>query len=251
MKMSQKTKSFLALWNSVSPAIQTEYEVWHCFEHVPERTALPSFIQTRRYRSISQPLRYFTCYEVESLAAFESDAYKDVMANPTPWSARMRLALQDFLRMPCTLEGAIGLSSASQLVVVVFDGTSADAAEIQNLIHAHAEHTAVISAQWGRLADMSPYAVAGLGNQASNAQAIAEDKVRYVLMVQGIDAVQLLVHVQTLELSLQTVSKIVRPAEAFELLSHTRHDELPTLNEHGNKVRLPPRMDLFQRWASN
>lgn len=47
--------AFLALWNGVSSEdARAEYEHWHTFEHVPERTALPGFLDAERYRSTDQ-----------------------------------------------------------------------------------------------------------------------------------------------------------------------------------------------------
>jgi hypothetical protein len=251
-KTFQNSTAFLALWNNVDPSMQSEYEVWHCFEHVPERTALPDFIQTRRYRSIAHPLRYFTCYEVAHLGAFESNNYKDVMANPTPWSARMRASLQNFVRLPCTLLARAGQSSASQLVTLVFDCAPAAEDQVERLIQTHAAHTTVVSFHLGRLADMGAYAVAGLGNQASNQLAQTESSItaRYVLMLQGIDAAKLLAHTQILEAALQKLGHITTPAEAFELLSHTRQDDLPMLDANRQTSRLSPRMDLYKNFPS-
>lgn len=238
--------AFLALWNGVAPDMQEEYEAWHCFEHVPERTALPGFIETRRYRSADVAQRYFTCYSVSSLAAFESAGYHDVMAHPTPWSAHMRPALSDFIRLPCALMGQAGHSSASHLAVMVLDldatSEAEDMAGINTKIHAHCVHTAVVSAQWGQLAYMGAYPVAGLGDQASNQMATDAHNRRWVVMLQGIHPGQLLENARKLCMLLSVHTSVVTVPEVFELLSHTRQDALPLTSG----ARLTPRMDLFR-----
>jgi len=115
--------AFLALWNSVDRAgVREEYEAWHAFEHVPERVALPGFLGARRYRADAATPGaapdYFTLYELQGLEALHTPQYQDVVDRPTPWSARMRPHLSDFVRRPCLLQGCVGESSGAQLATV-------------------------------------------------------------------------------------------------------------------------------------
>ena len=236
-------QAFLALWNSVAPEVQAEYEAWHSLEHVPERTALPGFVETWRYRALHDPLRYFTCYALDSLAALDTPGYHAVMAQPSPWSARMRPALRDFVRLPCTLRGAVGVSTAAQLVVSVLDITPENIAACAGRISARALNHHIVCAHWGQLADMDAYPVAGLGNQASNA--LGQGAHRHVLMLQGVDPARLLEQTLQLCAELAPYSSTVIAPEAFCLLSHTRHDALDTA------TRLAPRMDLFAQFHPN
>ena len=41
--------AFLAIANTVEPAMQAEYEAWHTFEHVPERLTMPGFLGGKRF----------------------------------------------------------------------------------------------------------------------------------------------------------------------------------------------------------
>nr|WP_315426683.1 DUF4286 family protein [uncultured Albidiferax sp.] len=233
-------QAFLALWNSVAPEVQDEYEAWHSLEHVPERTALPGFIETWRYRALHDPLRYFTCYALDSLAALDTPGYREVMAQPSPWSARMRPALRDFVRLPCTLRGAVGVSTAAQLVVTVLDIAPENIAACASRISARALNHHIVCAHWGQLTDLGAYPVADLGNQASNA--LAQGAHRHVLMLQGVNPARLLEQAQQLCAELAPYSSTVIAPEAFGLLSHTRHDALDTA------TRLAPRMDLFAQF---
>ena len=240
--MRRQPTAFLALWNSVVPQRQQEYEIWHSFEHVPERTSLPGFIEARRYRSRTSPRHYFTAYWVESIDAFQTPEYQDVMANPTPWSARMRPALGDFLRLPCTLLGSRGQSSGAHLATCVLDVAPNDLPRLAEALQNIGERHGVARTQWGKVADMGVYPVAVLGGQLSNAStAVAQDR-RHVVMLQGIEYEALAQLASGLARVLASFCTLVNAPAVFGLLSHTRQDELDT----PAGVRPAPRHDLFQ-----
>lgn len=111
------SESWLALWNGLSPEIpEDEYECWHGIEHVPERVSREGFIEAHRYRAVSpDTARYFTWYRLRSLSALDSPGYRELLDHPTPWSARMRPHLIDFLRWPCEAEAAFGPSVGAAL----------------------------------------------------------------------------------------------------------------------------------------
>jgi hypothetical protein len=135
--------AFLALWNGIDrTGSRAEYEAWHAFEHVPERVGLPGFAYGRRYAGEDG---YFTLYGLQSLAALDSPAYADVIANPTPWSERMRPRLSAFVRRPCLLQAQAGSSWGAALTTVM--ATTADP-EAWSLLAAQALEQAV---QQGRL----------------------------------------------------------------------------------------------------
>jgi hypothetical protein len=96
--------AFLALWNDIARAREPEYDQWHTLEHVPERVSAPGFRGARRYANRGREHhRYFTLYEVDSLAAFETAEYRDLLERPTPWSAAMRPDFANFLRATCAV----------------------------------------------------------------------------------------------------------------------------------------------------
>lgn len=114
--------AFLALWNGLDRSdAREEYEAWHAMEHVPERVGLPGFLWGRRYvagTDCAGDSRYFTVYGLQGLDALQTAQYADVIAHPTPWSARMRPRLSDFVRRPCALVATAGASTAAHLVAV-------------------------------------------------------------------------------------------------------------------------------------
>jgi hypothetical protein len=111
--------AFLALWNDLAPGREADYEEWHAREHLPERVAAPGFRAGRRYRDAAHPThRWFTLYEVDSLATFGTPEYRDLLDNPTPWSATMRPDFRRFLRAPCREAGREGQGIGAALAVL-------------------------------------------------------------------------------------------------------------------------------------
>ena len=89
--MSLAGHAFLALWNDIARSREPEYDQWHTLEHVPLRVGVIGFYGSRRYVNRSRQYhRYFTLYDVASLATFDSSEYVDLLEHPTPWSASMR-----------------------------------------------------------------------------------------------------------------------------------------------------------------
>jgi len=92
--------AFLALRNDVDPERDAEYNVWHAFEHVPERVGVPGVLSGRRYvaldpeRAGTPGPRYFTLYELDDLAALDGPDYAELIDRPTAWSRSMRPSLR-------------------------------------------------------------------------------------------------------------------------------------------------------------
>ncbi len=220
--MTQRAaRAFLALWNSISgQRVQKEYETWHSFEHVPERVGLPGFIEARRYRSTANPLRYYTCYWLESADALATPQYRDVFTNPTVWSARIRPQMRDFFRMPCGLGGAHGNSSASRLVTLHLQSDDADAgALIDAALRSIASKAGLVGAQWGPARPTSDFPLA-------NVDAGAAAQHQFVVMLDHLDDAALREATQQLLQALAPGLTPVTPPDHFELLTQVRQDEL-------------------------
>jgi hypothetical protein len=239
--------AFLALWNSIASAtLQREYEAWHTFEHVPERVSLPGFLEARRYRSVdhgNQPPAYFTLYWLQNLQALNHLAYQHVFDAPTAWTARMRGNLTNFLRLPCVLEGAHGLSSASQLAVLhLRPGADGAAAAIERELAQRVRAGDVVCAQWGRYSETSAIPIANRQDAADAPQAGRD----LVVLLQDLDMGNLRAVAASLQRALVPVAPAVRAPELFGLLTQVRRDALP--GPAG--TRPPPRTDLFELFAS-
>lgn len=167
--------AFLALWNDLAPGREAEYEEWHAREHLPERVAAPGFLAGRRYRDAAHPThRWFTLYEVESPHAFGTPEYRDLLANPTPWSASMRPDFRHFLRAPCREVARAGHGFGAALAVLRLPG----AAGID--VAALAARSGLVGARLGlRLADSAPAHRLGTGG--------TEEEVAAVLLLEAQD----------------------------------------------------------------
>jgi hypothetical protein len=129
---------FLALWNDFDPAREAEYECWHTFEHVPERVGIPGFLSGRRYRAAERNEdRYFTLYDLESLAALDGPGYADVVNCPTPWSLAMRPSFRKFHRAPCRTLATFGLGTGGCIGTIRFemsgDGLGVEGSSLERL----------------------------------------------------------------------------------------------------------------------
>ncbi|MGV8935830.1 MAG: hypothetical protein ACOH2J_01805 [Allorhizobium sp.] len=123
------TKAFLSLWNDYPAAMADEYEVWHTFEHVPERLTPPGIRTARRYCATGEGElnRYFTLYDLDTLETIQHPAYLDLVRNPTPWSEKMRLHFSNVLRIPaeCVASGGRGIGAYVLVQAYAVDRTHA------------------------------------------------------------------------------------------------------------------------------
>ncbi|CAN7655026.1 hypothetical protein [Neorhizobium sp. LjRoot104] len=109
------TKAFLSLWNDYPTTFADEYEVWHTFEHVPERLTPPGIRTARRYGSVvdGEVSHYFTLYDLDNLETIQHPTYLDLVRNPTRWSEKMRRHFSNVLRIPaeCVASGGRGMGA--------------------------------------------------------------------------------------------------------------------------------------------
>jgi hypothetical protein len=124
--MALAGQAFLALWNDILRSRESEYDQWHTLEHVPERVAVTGFCGARRYVSRARTQhRYFTLYDVDSLAVFESPEYRDLLDDPTAWSASMRPDFRNFVRAICSVTTSNGTGIGAAIACLcVADSTA-------------------------------------------------------------------------------------------------------------------------------
>lgn len=112
-------QALLALWNDIDLDRTMEYNRWHTIEHVPERVWVPGFHSGTRYiTNGGARQQYFTLYELESLDCLNSDAYKDLVNSPTPWSTSMRASFSNFLRKTGPIIAVTGNVQGSAIAVI-------------------------------------------------------------------------------------------------------------------------------------
>ncbi len=74
----------------VAAGHEAEFNDWYTLEHVPQLTALPGFLRTRRYFCESADIRYLAWYETADENIEAAADFQHIVAHPTPWSQRMR-----------------------------------------------------------------------------------------------------------------------------------------------------------------
>lgn len=144
--------AFLALWNDIARAREPEYDRWHTLEHVPERVSATGFHGSRRYVNRSrQDHRYFTLYDVASLATFESAEYVDLLEHPTTWSASMRPDLRNFVRSICTVVTTAGTGIGAALAILCAPPET-DAATLRSALDDAARMPGINAVHLGQIA---------------------------------------------------------------------------------------------------
>ncbi|HTD90205.1 MAG TPA: hypothetical protein VK663_06055 [Burkholderiales bacterium] len=72
-----------------------EFNDWYSLEHVPQVTALPGFVRTRRYFCETADIRYLAWYETTDEKVEAGAHFQSIVHDPTPWSRRMRALYGD------------------------------------------------------------------------------------------------------------------------------------------------------------
>lgn len=91
----------LVFWNAVAPGHEAEFTAWYQRQHVPERLAVPGFVDARRYRAADGSARFCAIYRLADVAVLASARYRERLAHPTRWTARVMPALHDTGRATC------------------------------------------------------------------------------------------------------------------------------------------------------
>ena len=66
---------------------EDEFNHWYNEEHLPELLAVPGVLSAARYEAVSSGPKHLACYELESSAVVDSDAFKNRPA--TEWAQRV------------------------------------------------------------------------------------------------------------------------------------------------------------------
>ena len=88
--MSAQAGGLITVRLDVAPEHEAEFNDWYTLEHVPQLTALPGFVRTRRYCCDSADIRYLAWYETADETIEAAKDFQYIVAHPTPWSLRMR-----------------------------------------------------------------------------------------------------------------------------------------------------------------
>ena len=93
----------LAIWHDIEDSAMDLYESWLVGEHIPERLALPGFLEARRYESVMGSPRYFIAYSVATPEALASPEYLARLASPTSMTREVFKGFRNMMRTACAL----------------------------------------------------------------------------------------------------------------------------------------------------
>src|SRR3989442_5929906 len=88
MTTKKKGTGLMMVWADIPADKEKDFDRWYNEEHLAERLSLPGFLSGARYEAVKGGPKHLSVYELESVAALESDAYKRVRTRPTPWTKR-------------------------------------------------------------------------------------------------------------------------------------------------------------------
>jgi len=84
----KKGRGLLMVWADVPADKEQEFNRWYNEEHLAERLSVPGFLSGARYEAVKGGPKHLACYELDTVAVLESEAYKRVQAHPTEWTRR-------------------------------------------------------------------------------------------------------------------------------------------------------------------
>ena len=90
--------SALAIWLTLDPAGEENFNNWYPRQHLPERLSVPGFLRGRRYRAAGSGPPYFTLYELADARVLSSPAYLERLNNPTDWTRRVLPGIRGAVR---------------------------------------------------------------------------------------------------------------------------------------------------------
>jgi len=120
-----KATGLITVRLDVAPEHDAEFNDWYALEHVPQLTALPGFVRTRRYFCDKADIRYLAWYETADETIEAGPHFQHIVANPTPWSLRMRKLYGDQrermnFKLMCEV-GSVPASDAPWMYIVHTD----------------------------------------------------------------------------------------------------------------------------------
>jgi hypothetical protein len=93
----------LAIWHDLEHSYSELYDRWLVTEHIPERLALPGFLEARRYEAVNGGPRFFIRYTVASPDSLASPEYLARLASPTLQTREVMKGFRNMVRTACSV----------------------------------------------------------------------------------------------------------------------------------------------------
>ena len=101
----------------VRPEEDEDFNEWFDREHLPERVAIPGFLDARRYESVNAPVRYLQIYNAVDFETLDGAPYRAALANQTDWSMHH---ISRFIRPTRVVGKLVHSEGVARGVAVVF-----------------------------------------------------------------------------------------------------------------------------------
>jgi hypothetical protein len=119
------------------PAEEADFNRWYDREHIIERTAIPGFLESRRYVAVDGAPKYVNFYTTENIAALDSAPYRAKLENPTPWTAHHSPRFRNYTRVVARVTGSKGQGRGSALAFVRIRPPASEREALRNGILSH------------------------------------------------------------------------------------------------------------------
>jgi hypothetical protein len=127
-------KAALAMWWDIAPDERPEFEHWHSSEHFAERLAVAGFLRGSRWVAVMGAPYYFVMYELTGLDVLDSDAYRERVNHPTPWTAQTMARFRNMVRSQCVVTGSVGGGTAHAMLTLRFAPQAGQAQRLREWI---------------------------------------------------------------------------------------------------------------------
>lgn len=87
--VKKKGSALLMLFTDVDSEYDAEFNAWHEEDHLAEWLKVPGFLDAGRYQAVKGGPRYLVIYELESVSVTKTDAFKEVIQNPSEKTKRL------------------------------------------------------------------------------------------------------------------------------------------------------------------
>ena len=74
---NKKGTGLLMVWADVPADKEGDFNAWYNEEHIPELLAIPGILNAARYEAVKSGPKHLACYELESPAVVETEAFRN------------------------------------------------------------------------------------------------------------------------------------------------------------------------------
>jgi hypothetical protein len=132
--MALMGKAALAMWWDIAPEDRPGFEHWHSSEHFAERLAVPGFLRGSGWVAVSGAPYYFVMYELTGLDVMGSEAYRERVNHPTPWTTQTMARFRNMVRSQCLVTASAGDGMAHAMLTLRFSPQAGQAQRLREWV---------------------------------------------------------------------------------------------------------------------